>query len=662
MAFTGKLGHIDSRPGNIILGGDAPAGGGPQIYDRSLESAITITHTAVSSIKSISADSPLSITQTAVTTVPWHVEATSALAFTITLGTSIKMLSASSPISLVSEAVSSLKEVSASSPISLDQTALPGLYKPAATSSISLTQEALIVGGLLITSANSPITLTQEATTPSPLNKSASSPISLTQSATGIGPFKPAASSELALTDSARANILMQQADSVLVLADEARKLETYFVSASSPIAITDLATGYNLHVSAVSTLELSDTADTKDKRRSAESPIALTSTAIAERIKQAVSVITLDQSASCNNIGLQANSALSLSHEARVVNIFAVSNASLIELTQTVTSNIKMLSITDTIDLQQFIGVLRPWHVSAASPLQTVTLVFDLATFSLIEQITGLDHSASATLIGPRSLTSILSFEQTAFAGHAKATGISKSAESILSLTQAAISKHFRESEPLVIPLSHEATATVSKVVKSELSTLGVQATVTVVRAITASNTIEIKQAVAFIFEQSDTLCTYSPFVGSSSDPNAPTPPPSTYPAAGVTPGFRLQYPAIGPITDQLILRAPNLGNLDRLAMTRINRETRGGTLIIYADPSWPKVETLLLSFSGLSQQEGQSLLTFMETYLGQEIRLIDWEDRLWKGVIVNPSDPVVPDGPGCKYTASFEFEGEKV
>jgi len=62
------------------------------------------------------------------------------------------------------------------------------------------------------------------------------------------------------------------------------------------------------------------------------------------------------------------------------------------------------------------------------------------------------------------------------------------------------------------------------------------------------------------------------------------------------------------------------------------------------------------------LSNTQAQGLLTFMDTYLGQEIRLIDWEDRVWVGVITNPSDPIVQDGPGCQMTASFEFEGTKV
>ena len=51
-------------------------------------------------------------------------------------------------------------------------------------------------------------------------------------------------------------------------------------------------------------------------------------------------------------------------------------------------------------------------------------------------------------------------------------------------------------------------------------------------------------------------------------------------------------------------------------------------------------------------------NLLTFYETYLGDEIGLLDWEHRYWKGVITQP-DAVIQDGRDS-YSASFEFEGE--
>ena len=121
----------------------------------------------------------------------------------------------------------------------------------------------------------------------------------------------------------------------------------------------------------------------------------------------------------------------------------------------------------------------------------------------------------------------------------------------------------------------------------------------------------------------------------------------------------IQLRYPATGTVTDSLTLRAPNLGNKDRLVFNRVSRETRGGTLIVYADPIWPKIQTLALTFSGLLSTESQDFLQFVTDHLGQQIGLLDWEGRYWIGVIVTPDNPIVQDGKES-FSASFEFEGE--
>ena len=123
----------------------------------------------------------------------------------------------------------------------------------------------------------------------------------------------------------------------------------------------------------------------------------------------------------------------------------------------------------------------------------------------------------------------------------------------------------------------------------------------------------------------------------------------------------FQLFCPATGTRADSVGLRAPNLGNKDRLSFNRILRETRGGTLVVFADPIWPKIETLVLSFSGLRNTQAQQLLAFLETHLGEEIGLLDWEGRSWRGVVMTPTNPVVQDARDS-YSASLEFEGELV
>ena len=94
-------------------------------------------------------------------------------------------------------------------------------------------------------------------------------------------------------------------------------------------------------------------------------------------------------------------------------------------------------------------------------------------------------------------------------------------------------------------------------------------------------------------------------------------------------------------------------------MQFNRISRETRGGTLIVFADAIWPKVETQVLTFSGLTQTQAQALQDFIAAHLGLEVGFVDWEQRYWKGVITNTTDAVVQDGREM-YTASLEFECE--
>jgi hypothetical protein len=679
MAFTGKFGTIGSMPGDMILGGKGPVGGGGDI-DVDASSAIALDQSARSGAFDVSASSSLALTQTATTPVPWHVSASSPISANQALTSSIKMASATSSLaitqtaeiniqfpvatsalSLTQEAKNTTVDAAASSPISLVQTALPGLFKPIATTSISLVSAA--TGENLRNGITSALTITQTVLLGGPKYKSASSPITVTNTAVGIGPIKRNVVDTLTLTDLATSSIRMLTASDVLTLDTAARKADTFVVSASSSLTLDNAATGFNNRVTASSTLALIQVADTNQKQRSVTDSITVAHTATADTNKKVVSTLTLTHEATQGIITLSVVDTLDLTDEARNSNIRVVVPASTLELTQTVRSSIRMLEAANSLDLVQTLAVQKPIYASASSPLITTEDVFDIDTQSVITVETGLGQSVSVTVNAVRPSSNIISFAQTATQYVVYADAIAADAESTLAITQEARLSKQVTNELQVIPLTQSAMGVTGREARNTLDTLDVVASVNVVRGnITASNTLEITHAVSFIFEKRNTLCTYSPFVGTSTDPNAPTPPPSTYTAPGATPGFRLQYPATGPVTDEVLLRSPNTGNVDRLSMVRINRETRGGTLIVYADPIWPKVQTLLLSFSGLSFQQGQDLMEFMETHIGEEIRLIDYEDRVWRGVITNPQDPVVQDGKGCRYTASYEFEGEKV
>lgn len=131
----------------------------------------------------------------------------------------------------------------------------------------------------------------------------------------------------------------------------------------------------------------------------------------------------------------------------------------------------------------------------------------------------------------------------------------------------------------------------------------------------------------------------------------------------AGIPEGF-LEFDAVftlesatGP-KNILVLRSPENDDRDRLAFTRVNRETRGGELRVFSDQGWPKVNTLVFTIIALKKQKIESLLQFMQDTLGEEIKLHDWSGRSWQGIITTPGDVAVEDRAGW-WTISFEFDG---
>lgn len=659
MSFTNRLGTGDSSPGSIVLGSLLPAAGGA--IDVDATSSLVLVSTAASTTIDRSAEDTLAVSDDATTTRPFHLTGTSSISVNQAAGSSIRSLTASSPISLTQAATSSVNELSATSDITATQDAHCDQIQKSVVDTLTVTQTAVSQGGNREFDATSALVLSQSALTTAPKSKSATTSITLTSSAIGLGPFLRSVEDTLTLQDSARSGLVLVEADNVLVFIDEGRVAETYELDLSSSLVLISEGSAFSLSVFATSLLDITQTADEREKPRSAETVIdTLAVTAVSDIIRSAISTITLTQLGVVNNVSKLAESSFTLTDIARNISIKVASEEQSLSIDSFATSNIRMFSQEDVLAIVDELHVNRPWYGQAESALTEIELVFDLDTFSFIPVITGLQDSASVIVDTVRTASSLLSFASQAIGSHVRADGTDCTAEDTLSLTdQATLSTTL--SAASAIALTQSAAGITGTPVESTLSVSSL-AEVNVVRGLSAANVVAIRDSLAYILEDNGTLCSYSPFIGSSSNPDAPTPPPATYTAPGATPGFRLQYPATGMVTDEVILRSPNLGNIDRLAMTRINRETRGGTLIVYADPDWPKVETLLLTFSGLSFQQGQALMTFMENHLGEEIRLIDWEDRLWTGVIVNPQDPLVQDGRGCQYTGSFEFEGEKV
>jgi hypothetical protein len=161
------------------------------------------------------------------------------------------------------------------------------------------------------------------------------------------------------------------------------------------------------------------------------------------------------------------------------------------------------------------------------------------------------------------------------------------------------------------------------------------------------------------------DTDCSrkrYTPFQGDSTLTDI-SPPEEEIQSPQGSPNdtFSLYTPYIGTLEEKIDLRAPELDNRDRNAYTRVNRETRGGKLIVYSDPDWPNVRTMAVTIVGLTESQVDSFQSFTQNTLGQQIGVTDWEGQLWKGFITNPGEPATQDGK-ARWTITFEFEGERL
>lgn len=167
-------------------------------------------------------------------------------------------------------------------------------------------------------------------------------------------------------------------------------------------------------------------------------------------------------------------------------------------------------------------------------------------------------------------------------------------------------------------------------------------------------SQTLALLQSTTFYIERGCTAKSYSPFVGGAVPGYTP---PSTTPPTLSRDTLTLTYPYVSPSTT-LSLRNPAFGNKDRLNFNRINRETRGGTLIVFADPKWPKTQTLVVQIDALTRNQIVDLLAFISISLGKEIGLLDWEGRQWRGVIVTP-DAQVTHVSKHDRSVTFEFQG---
>ncbi len=474
-------------------------------------------------------------------------------------------------------------------------------------------------------------------------------------------------------------------AESALDLVDEADNTgrTVWMLAVESAISLSStVAVGLTLGLEVAQSLNLADLAGQNVVRvLDAQSAVGLNTAASAAAVRPVVATDSLTVTGTATaqkTVAVAIESAISLEAAAGVTVVRTVSAASALDLLDGATGGklievevwdwlplwdwaevvvVRNVAAANTIALSHAEQTGRPWYVSAETPVQTVSYQYDQATDTFYPVYEGLQDSAGVGRPLTTAAQQSIPLAQSASAVLVRPNAISVSAESILDLLgEIRLSPTGAAGNWLT--LGQSAAVDRCKLVKTTLS-LADEAAVLVSVGREAASALGLSQAATYSIVSRGVLGQYHPFVGEGS---GPTPPPVTIgPLEHVALPFQLFYPAEGVVTDSVTLRAPNLGNKDRLSFNRILRETRGGTLIVFADPIWPKIQTLVLTFSGLRSVQAQRLLSFLETHLGEEIGLLDWEGRAWKGIITTPTDPVVQDGKDT-FSASLEFEGELV
>ena len=98
--------------------------------------------------------------------------------------------------------------------------------------------------------------------------------------------------------------------------------------------------------------------------------------------------------------------------------------------------------------------------------------------------------------------------------------------------------------------------------------------------------------------------------------------------------------------------LPAPNLRNKFLPKISRIQREARGGELIIFRDPIWSKMIALNWAFEGLTSVQAEDCLDFTSQSCGDVISVLDFESRTLEGIIINPTNPISQEKPDINKT----------
>lgn len=106
-------------------------------------------------------------------------------------------------------------------------------------------------------------------------------------------------------------------------------------------------------------------------------------------------------------------------------------------------------------------------------------------------------------------------------------------------------------------------------------------------------------------------------------------------------------------------MLRTPEYGNQFRFVANTVQHRTVDGDLRTYRG-SRPYWESFSVEFKALNLEQKDAFVDFVTNSRGEIIRLLDFENRVWEGVIVSEVIKVVTGRGDCNYETSFDFEGK--
>lgn len=543
--------------------------------------------------------------------------------------------------------------------------------------SVHLAYPSLFVDGACTATSTLALTSVADWTGPLPQENTGNT-LALTDGAVvDLSVYGRKAVSVLDMDVETTSNIKELYAESTIELTQDNYQPATYVLYTESDMDMEHVWASFaefhgTIRLDAESTITFDQDADHQIKGRSVTTSIELTQTATFSRVITAESTIVLTDAAFQGFVNLWAENIIELDHVGRSDLLVRYSETA-ITLDHAATSNIKMLEAETVIELAQSNNVMRPWRVSATSAISGAVYDYNPDTGFVEWMYWGFDdpdnNVAKVTLSNAhRNAEHIIQLQQEATKVFISATADDLDADNTIVLTQEAIAGLAEEASS-VITLTHEATATTTELASNTLQ-LDHDVFLQAVLITPAVSELNLKQAVIAVKIDDTTLCDYDPSIGSNDDPDVPSPPRPVIPPPQVlspTDRFKLVYPHFGLLTagaslqEELILRAPHFGNREGVHVTRINRETRNGTLIIYRDPVWPEYFQLTLEFGVLSETQARRLLIFIESTLGLEIGIQDHEGRYWRGFITNPDSVIVQDGT-CKYSASLQIEARQL